>query len=264
MDDLGPEAKSVELIPGSTRPDGSRRIAVDAPPGTTDQKVGGSTPSERAELVQVTGANPGGGYGQQCLMTGDPSDASIIAESMRDPQCFAAIFDRHFGALYGFVGRRAGRAVADELTADVFLAAFEGRSRYDPLRSSARPWLFGIATHLIARRYRSAERQSRAYDRARTTDQLAIDHFAEVDARVDATRDANGLAGVVDALNDDDRDVLLLFAWEGLGYDEIASALDIPVGTVKSRLHRARCIVREHLDASRAIPGRSVTTGGDL
>ena len=68
---------------------------------------------------------------------------------------------------------------------------------------------------------------------------------------------------MIAGLTADDRDVLLLFAWEGLGYEEIAVALDVPVGTVKSRLHRARRIVREHLETFGAIPGNTLETRGE-
>jgi RNA polymerase sigma factor (sigma-70 family) len=194
-------------------------------------------------------------------MPDDESDATLIAESIDDPQRFAAIFDRHFASVYAYINRCTGRSWADEVAADVFLIAFQTRDRYDPLRPVARPWLFGIATNLIARRRRSAGRQSRAYGRAGAVPDLVVDEYAGIDARVDAERDAWRLQDAIAAMNDADRDVLLLFAWEGLGYDDIATALAVPVGTVKSRLHRARRVVGEHLMALRAIPSDMPTTG---
>lgn len=196
-------------------------------------------------------------------MADKQSDASLIAESIDDPQRFSAIFDRHFASVYAYISRRAGRSLADEVAAEVFLAAFQARNRYDPLRPEARPWLFGIATNLIARRQRSAGRQVRAYGRANAVPDLVVDEYARVEERVDAARDAGRLQDVIAALNDDDREVLLLFAWDGLGYGDIATALAVPVGTVKSRLHRARRVVREHLIALRAIPSDRLATGGE-
>jgi RNA polymerase sigma factor (sigma-70 family) len=177
---------------------------------------------------------------------GDLADAAAIRESLRQPERFAVLYDRHAAALHRYAGRRVGDDVADDLVAATFLAAFRARGRYDLERASARPWLFGILTKEISRRYRTERARFRALERAwsdRPADGLA-DRVADgVTAR--AARGA--LAAALARLSPAERGVLLLIAWADLSYDETAQALGIPVGTVRSRLNRARRKVREAL-----------------
>ncbi len=186
----------------------------------------------------------------------DATDGELIAASRAAPQRFDAVFDRHFRRVYGYLARRVGPDLASDLAAEVFAVAFARRATFEPDRNDAAPWLFGIATNLVRNHRRSEVRQLRAF--ARTgVDPVAHDRTAEADARVDATRAAPALAGAIASLRPADRDVLLLFAWSGLSYREISDALDVPIGTVRSRLARARRTVREllrsggqHLDES--------------
>src|SRR6476619_3488161 len=90
------------------------------------------------------------------------SDASVIEASIADPAAFAAIFDRHAASLHRFLARRVEPANADNLLGDVCRVAFERRTTFDTARDSARPWLYGIATNLIARHRRSEGRRMRA------------------------------------------------------------------------------------------------------
>jgi RNA polymerase sigma-70 factor (ECF subfamily) len=127
---------------------------------------------------------------------------------------------------------------------------------FDRSRDTAAPWLYGIATNLLRRHRRSEGRRLRATARlGASTDGGQAD-----EDRVIAAADAEALlpavAEAVLELPDAERDVLLLFAWEDLTYDDIAAALDVPVGTVRSRLSRARQKVRDLLDA----PGEGMTT----
>jgi DNA-directed RNA polymerase specialized sigma24 family protein len=94
------------------------------------------------------------------------SDAELISGSLRDPALFAGVFDRHYSAIAGFLRRRVERSLADELAAETFLRAFDGRARYDVTRADARPWLFGIAANLLARHRRVEQRRLRAFARA--------------------------------------------------------------------------------------------------
>lgn len=156
---------------------------------------------------------------------------------------FAALFDRHAVAIHRYLARRAGTGAADDLLAQTFLVAYERRGSYDRSRPDARPWLYGIAGNLLRRRWRDEVRQYQAW--ARTgVDPVAADHAGRVAEAVDAQSAAAGLAGVLAALSRTDREVLLLVAWEELTYPEVAAALDIPIGTVRSRLHRARARIR--------------------
>jgi RNA polymerase sigma-70 factor (ECF subfamily) len=175
------------------------------------------------------------------------TDADLIVGSLRDPRLFAGVFDRHYAAIAGFLRRRLERSLADELAAETFLRAFDGRGRYDVARVDALPWLFGIASHLLSHHRRAEERRLRAFARA---GRLAHDgsDLDEVDARLDAAAANPVLASALASLGAGDREVLLLYAWADLSYDEIAVALGIPVGTVRSRLHRARGLLRKRLE----------------
>jgi RNA polymerase sigma-70 factor (ECF subfamily) len=176
---------------------------------------------------------------------GIATDAEIIRASQADPRLFAAIFDRHFDAIYRYLRRRVGESLADDLAAETFTTAFAVRGKYDLRREDARPWLYGIASNLLRHHYRREERQLRAY--ARTgVDPVQAD-LDEVLDRVDAATAGPRLARALASLDRRDRDVLLLYAWADLSYQDIADALGIPPGTVRSRLHRARRIVRELL-----------------
>jgi RNA polymerase sigma-70 factor, ECF subfamily len=177
-------------------------------------------------------------------------DSEAISASTATPADFAAIFDRHFDAVYAYLQRRIGRDLADELAAETFLVAFGNRARYDVSRPDARPWLFGIATNLLHRHRRHELRELRAYARS-ATDPI-LDAFDGVEARIDASAMRRGL---VDALTDvpaEEMDALLLFAWADLSYSEIGEALGIPVGTVRSRLSRARARIRAALEVEPA------------
>ena len=177
------------------------------------------------------------------------SDASAIAASLDSPAAFAVVFERHHPAVHRYLARRIGRDLADELAAETFAVAFAKRGRYDVSFADARPWLFGIATKLAHRHWRREERELRAY--ARTGVDAAAPSPAEsVTARADCAVAGPAIAAALAALTADERDVLLLYAWEELDQPEIAAALSIAHGTVKSRLHRARARVRQSLAAA--------------
>ncbi|AUH43674.1 RNA polymerase sigma factor [Streptomyces sp. CMB-StM0423] len=170
-------------------------------------------------------------------------DAAVIEESLDRPEAFAELYDRYAPAIHRYATRRLGAGSADDITADTFLAAFRARTRYDTGRASARPWLYGIAANLIGRHRRSEVRGLRAL--ARTgVDPVAHSWVDEADDRLTAQAVHAPLAGALAGLAAGDRHVLLLVAWADLSYAEVAEALDIPIGTVRSRLSRARRKVR--------------------
>jgi len=173
-------------------------------------------------------------------------DAAVIESSWREPERFAAVFDRHAPHIYRYLARRAGRQVADDLVAETFLAAFAKRDRYDLRYADARPWLYGIATNLIGQHHRDEVRQYRILQAAAAEHEVP-GHAERVAADVTAQAMRTLLARALTALPAGDRDVLLLIAWEQLSYQEVSQALGIPVGTVRSRLHRARATVRQVL-----------------
>jgi RNA polymerase sigma factor (sigma-70 family) len=167
------------------------------------------------------------------------SDAELIEESLRDVGRFGEIFDRHAQAIFRFLGRRIGADDASDVLGDVFLAAFETRGRYDGGHESALPWLYGIASNLLSKRFRRRAAELRALERM--VGQSAVrDHAEAVTSAVDAQVQLREMAKLLDELPAGERDVLLLHAWEDLNYGEIAGALAIPVGTVRSRLNRVR------------------------
>ncbi|MGW7369684.1 RNA polymerase sigma factor [Streptomyces sp. NPDC054841] len=177
---------------------------------------------------------------------GPGEDASVIARSLERPELFAELYQRHAADIHRYAARRLGDGAADDITADTFLAAFRTRACYDLTRPSARPWLYGIAANLIGKQRRAEVRALKAL--ARTGhDPVAESWSDRADARVSAQATTGPLAAALAALSSGDRHVLLLVAWADLGYQEVADALSIPVGTVRSRLNRARRKVREAL-----------------
>jgi RNA polymerase sigma factor (sigma-70 family) len=167
-------------------------------------------------------------------------DSAVIATSLEDPKAFGAIFDRHAGALLRFLARRVDPAEAEALLGDVFRIAFERRGSYDVQREDARPWLYGIAANLVAKHWRSEGRRLRATARFAAQRGFGEDLAERAVSAADARVVWPGIAEALDALPGPEREVLLLFAWEELSYNQIATALGVPVGTVRSRLNRGR------------------------
>jgi RNA polymerase sigma factor (sigma-70 family) len=176
-------------------------------------------------------------------MSSDP-DASAILASLDEPTAFVPIFQAHYDELHGFLRRRLGIELADELASEVFSQAFRTRRRYDPSRGSVRCWLYGIANRLITQQRRAEARRTRLAELPGASD-APLDEQAIAHADARALRPV--LARALGSLSRDDRDALLLFAWAGLSYEEIAYALHVPVGTVRSRIHRARRQLQDRL-----------------
>jgi RNA polymerase sigma factor (sigma-70 family) len=174
-----------------------------------------------------------------------PSDAEVIGRSVGEPEAFGLIYDRHAATLLRFLGRRAGAKVAEGLVGELFRVAFERRKTFDTSRATALPWLYGIGSNLLLKHRRGEARRLRANAR------LAASHEAS-DRRASAALDARVLfrrvADAIETLPDDEREALLLFAWEELPYQSVAEALELPIGTVRSRLNRARAHLRELLE----------------
>ena len=178
------------------------------------------------------------------------SDARVIAASVADPRRFGAIFDRHATVLHRYLVRRIGPDEADGMVGEIFRIAFEKRATYDIERAtgstrSARPWLYGIATNLVAKHRRGEARRIHAIARLAAQRLPPLDLADRVSAVVDAGEQWVHVADAVTALPEPERDALVLHVWESLSYEEIAAALEIPVGTVRSRLNRARKRLRE-------------------
>ncbi|MCW2839116.1 MAG: polymerase, sigma-24 subunit, subfamily [Aeromicrobium sp.] len=176
-----------------------------------------------------------------------PRDVDVIRASFETPAAFAELFDRHARAVQGYAVRRSGSSsAADDIVAQTFLTAFEKRHTFDPANPDARPWLLGIATNHLRSLRRAEARSWGLFNRAVAALDSAPDDggVGRLLDRLDAQSSGAALVAVLPTLSDGDRDVLLLFAWEDLSYAEIAQALDIPVGTVRSRLNRARRLLQ--------------------
>jgi RNA polymerase sigma factor (sigma-70 family) len=180
---------------------------------------------------------------------GTASDRDVVSSSLEQPERFEAVFERHATAIYRYLRRRVGAALAEELTAETFARAFRARRRFDHRGESALPWLYGIATNLVRMHRRAEERRLRAYARAADRG-LELSPSADADYRLDALPLRRALAEALAVLPHAQREVLLLHAWADLSHEEIAAALDISAGAVRSRLHRARVHVAERLARS--------------
>jgi RNA polymerase sigma factor (sigma-70 family) len=174
------------------------------------------------------------------------TDAAIIERSWHDTSGFALLYDRHAGQLYRYAQRRLGGDIAQEVVAETFLAAFAARTRYDVSRPDALPWLYGILSKEIARHHRRETSRLRTLARC-WPDTPAHSPADQVAADVSAQAARQQLAAALARLTDGERDVLLLYAWGELSYDEVAAALGLPIGTVRSRLSRARRKTRDAL-----------------
>ncbi|WP_246607565.1 RNA polymerase sigma factor [Paractinoplanes toevensis] len=173
------------------------------------------------------------------------TDQDLIRISVAQPETFGQIFDRHATTIHHYLARRVGRSLADDLTAETFLIAFRRRDNYDVSHQDCRPWLYGIAANLLRGHQRAEIRQYRALARTGVDPVYAADD--RVEARVDAADEVRALAGVLAKLAPGERDVLTLVSQAQLSYPEVAQALGIPVGTVRSRLHSARKRIRTAL-----------------
>jgi RNA polymerase sigma factor (sigma-70 family) len=175
----------------------------------------------------------------------EPDDADIVRASLARPDRFETIFGRHHRRIWTYLARRNGREAADELAGEVFVSAFAHRDRFDPARGSVVGWLYGIAANLTRTRFR---REARAYQALGRVAAHDVPEAPAVDEAVDALAHGQDLARVqeaMDALPDRDRELIVLVAWEGLTYAEVAQVVGVEIGTVRSRLSRARQRLRE-------------------
>ncbi len=167
------------------------------------------------------------------------SDNEIIQQSRENPATFSQLYDRHHQRIYRFATSRIGSSAADDVMSETFLVAFERRSEFRTDSENATAWLYGIANTLLKKHARLE---------ARAWKGLAADHAAAVDrdaigaaeSRIDAEVESRRLGLMLKRMPRADRDTLLLYAWTDLGYEGVAQALDVPVGTVRSRLNRVR------------------------
>ncbi|HEY8591128.1 MAG TPA: sigma-70 family RNA polymerase sigma factor [Naasia sp.] len=180
------------------------------------------------------------------------SDSEIIGRSRDSPAAFAELYDRHAPSIHRYARGRLGADAADDVMSETFLVAFERREAFDAERGDVLPWLFGIATTLMRKHGRLEAKAWRGLMADTHQQRVMPDEFAIADSRADARAAVRRLATAMRRMSPGDKDVLLLHAWADLDHGEIAAALDIPVGTVKSRLNRARRQLRTAIDRGSA------------
>jgi RNA polymerase sigma factor (sigma-70 family) len=188
------------------------------------------------------------------------SDATIIRDSVEHPEAFSEVFDRHFAAVYAFISRRAAWSDPADLAGETFRVAFEARERYDPSYATALPWLYGIARNLMRRRQTQDRHRGLAHAADGNLRASAFtDPMSHAVQSVDANRDLITVLRALETEAPDAVEALTLHVWEGLSYDEIAHVLDLPIGTVRSRINRLRQRLRASLVAS---PGSMILGSG--
>ena len=178
------------------------------------------------------------------------TDSEIIRRSLQQPAAFAELFERHARSINAFASYRVGRHAAQDVLSEVFLVAFRRRADFDTDVESATPWLLGIASRLIRRQRAVEAKHWRSFTASMSLQEHStLGHLDDALSRVDAEREVAMLRARIAALAPKDRETLLLYAWQGMSYDEVAAALGVPVGTVRSRLNR----VRRRLDSARKM-----------
>jgi RNA polymerase sigma factor (sigma-70 family) len=184
--------------------------------------------------------------GGNLLAIGERCDEELLAAiRVDDSEAFELLFERHSDFVYNFAFRRTGSwSAAEDVVGVVLLELWRQRHKVVVKHGSLRPWLCGVAANSIRQGSRSRERQHRAFGRVAPGEPVA-DVADAVTSRLDDERRMKELLGALEALPAQQRAVLTLFVWEELSYEEIAEALDVPIGTVRSRLSRAR----SHLSA---------------
>lgn len=172
------------------------------------------------------------------------SDASLWERARGgDAEAFGEIYERHGRAVQSFcLWRAASVELAEDVTATVFLEAWRRREDFELTSGRAMPLLLGIATNVLRNHWRSRRRHAAALERMRGRTPAAPfgDDEDDVDARIDAIRELREAGAAIRALPRREREVLALIAWGDLTYAETAAALAVPVGTVRSRVARAR------------------------
>ncbi|MGW0756450.1 RNA polymerase sigma factor [Streptomyces sp. NPDC002814] len=165
-----------------------------------------------------------------------------------DHNAFGDLFDAYARSVYNHAFRLTGEwSTAEDVVSLTFLDAWRLRERLDEEGGSLRPWLLGIATNVTRNTRRTARRHAAAVARLPPAEDVR-DFADDVVGRLD---DAAQLAVVRTALaklRRAEREVLALCVWSGLGYEAAAEALGVPVGTVRSRLSRARTKLAKYME----------------
>jgi len=192
----------------------------------------------------------------------DPTPQLRARARAGDADAFGAV-DACAKSVYNHAFRLTGDwSAAEEVMAMTFLEAWRGRDKIAPDGGSLKPWLLGIATNLARGQHRAARRQRNALARLAVADELP-DFADAVSGRLDDVARIKALHRALAALSRPELEVLALCVWSGLGYAEAAQALGIPVGTVRSRLSRARARLGKLTDQELHRKSRELMTAPD-
>jgi len=173
--------------------------------------------------------------------TDDGTDAALLAQAAAGAEsAFVELYRRRRDDVYRFALAMAkSRSFAQDVTQEVFLNVWENAARFDPAKGTARAWLLGCARYVVLDRLR---------DERRWTDDVPEGVAAcEGEQLVLAQQRLVRLQAAIAALPVEFREALVLYELQELSYAECAAALDCPIGTVRSRLHRARALLSEML-----------------
>lgn len=172
-----------------------------------------------------------------------PAPEANVPE-FRTAEGFSALYEAYLPPVLRYLRARLGEHAGEDAATEVFVVAFRQRHSYRADHSSPLPWLYAIASNVIANHRRAERRRLRSLERLTA---LAPRIGAGDPERTGLSIE---LVRSIRRLGHKDREVLLLVAWGELSYDEVAQALSIPVGTVRSRLARVRKALASELGSS--------------
>jgi RNA polymerase sigma factor (sigma-70 family) len=176
--------------------------------------------------------------------TGDDADVALDqAFCSGDPAVLEAAYQRYGALVHGYCGRAAGREVADELTQDVFLAAWRSAGRYDPSKGSLGGWLMGIARFKAIDALRRRERATAGLERI-----AAVAERPAADGGMDSLAERLLVADSLRRLRPEVREVVELAFHSDLTHEQIAERTGRPLGTVKSQIRRSLASLRRHME----------------
>jgi RNA polymerase sigma-70 factor, ECF subfamily len=195
----------------------------------------------------------------------DTDDVLLKRSAKGDELAFTELYRRHQGALFRFALRMTGSSwAAEEIVQDVFMTLVREPKKYDPSRGTIGAFLYGVARNRIMKHLERAPRDfslDEAGESGRDSypqlrEYMTPARWSELRERREQVRTA------VSELPPEFRETVVLCELEEMSYDEAASALDCPVGTIRSRLHRGRALLLAKLEMLREVPKRANASRG--
>ncbi|WP_063820802.1 RNA polymerase sigma factor [Frankia sp. QA3] len=213
----------------------------------TDEADPGEADPDEADPDEADGVQADG-------VQADGDEALLDQAARGDKAAFGRLFRAHADAVYSYCFHRLGSwSAAEDATSVVFLEAWRRRADVVAVSGSLRPWLLGVATNVMRNQRRAARRYDAALYRLPPSP-AEPDHADEVAARLDDEQRMREILRELATLDHGAREAIVLVAMEGLTYPEAAVALDVPVGTVRSRVARARRRLRRGVRVTAKTP----------